>query len=114
MMGLAASFTPISSGNCLVIFTGLATNSVAGDGVQIQARYGTGPAPVNGAGATGSMTGAQLTFVGSTPAGAQGWTIASIVTGLAIGTPYWLDVSIAQVTGGSTNVSALQVVAVEL
>src|SRR5215475_4444575 len=115
MMGLAVAFTPQRSGNCLIIFTGMASNSTIGDGVVITGRIGTGSAPTNGAAITGSAltTTAQAHYVAPTAATAAGWTIAT-TQGLAVGTPYWLDVAVAAITGGTATVTDLQVVVVEL
>lgn len=117
-MGLGSSFTytPQKTGNLLVFIAGVALNSTAaGDGTTITGRFGTGTAPVNAA-TTGLGTQISIPqhFVASTTAGQQGWMIMGKITGQAIGTPLWFDVSLLAVTGGGSTVKDVQIVVVEV
>src|SRR6185503_7947405 len=59
MMGLGSSttITPNTTGVIMIVVTGDIDNSAAGDGSQVQIRYGTGTPPINGAALTGTGAG---------------------------------------------------------
>jgi hypothetical protein len=110
MMGLAGSITPKSTGKILIIISGHGSNTVAADGVKMQIRFGTGAAPANGAASTGTAAGG-APIIGR----AQAATVTvpfscnGIASGLTIGTTYWVDLSIAAVTGGTGSVANLSI-----
>lgn len=118
MCGLAGSFTPLTTGRMLLMASGNLTNTTAaaGDGAKVQLRYGTGTAPANVAALTGTAIGNLVTSVleRATASDLQGFTCMAVVTGLTIGTTYWLDLSQAAVVGGTTAVKNISLVAVEV
>ena len=117
MMGLSAGatrITPRVTGRLLIIITGQATSSVAGDGCAIQSYIGTGNGPANGAALTGTALGSLQHFIASsTTAGEQGWVICVIASSLAIGTAIWIDIGLAAITGGNANIYGIDVAAIE-
>ena len=113
MMGLGVSITPATSGTVLVIITGMIGNSTIDDGASVQIVYGTSTAPNNGDPATGTTLGRLKNFVASTDYGKQGFSLAFLATSLTVGTPYWIDVGLNAVTGGTANIYDLDVVAIE-
>jgi hypothetical protein len=118
MAGLAGTVTPETSGNLLIIITGNMSNGTAEDGSQVQIRYGTGTAPGNGVAATGTAVGEPKNCGTATTAGAAGYvtpfTCMAYVTGLSLGTAYWLDLGYASITGGTTTLTNIDVMAIEL
>ena len=117
MMGLSSGttrITPALSGKVLITVTGNMANSIAGDGASIQLRYGSGSGPSNAAALTGTAVGVYKNMISSTAGGKQGFVISSILTGLTVGTGYYIDVGLKAVTGGTANIYDVDVTAVEL
>lgn len=115
MQGLAGSITPRTTGNILILITGTITAAsvTAGDGVLIQASYGTGTAPANAAALAGTQVGPVIEYTNPTTVTAADvhvpFTAAAVVTGLSRGTAYWVDLAAKAVATVSkaplTNVS---------
>lgn len=57
MLGLAALITPYTSGRIVVICSGVVGNGTTTDGANLQLYFGTGVAPSNNAGVTGTAFG---------------------------------------------------------
>lgn len=104
MMGLGTSctITPGWSGRVLVMITGQTSNNTAGDVGAMTARQGTGAAPANGAAASGTVIGNPVTATSATASASVPFTVGGIVTGLAIGTAIWIDVSVGVNAGTET------------
>jgi len=105
MLGLGSTiaFTPAVSGSVLVVLSGYLAGNWTNDTVNARLRYGTGTAPVNTAtGSPGTGIGGTQTY-NSTAAGTS-WCMTALITGLTVGTAYWLDVSWAYSNsqGGTT------------
>ncbi len=115
MMGVAGSITPKVSGVIFLAVSFGATNSTTGasGGFIAQPAYGTGTAPVNGAAAAGTVTNfvKGLSVVASSPIPCAAVTV---ISGLTLNVPYWLDVQLSCVTGGTAFVTNINVVAFEL
>lgn len=106
MMGLAGAITPSISGNIFVIITGNIAGNNGAAIVTTRLTYGTGSAPANNASPTGTQIGtaAKINFNGLTsPAGVAPFTTSAFISGLAIGTAYWLDEDVTS-SGGFTGV----------
>jgi collagen type VII alpha len=117
MMGLGttASVTPNLTGTFLVVISGDVFNAGGvGDGATIQFRYGTGTAPANQAAATGTAAGSKILFVSSTTAGKVPFSVNAVIEGLTINTAYWLDLAVANSTGGTATVENISISAVEV
>lgn len=113
MMGLASPFTPISSGRVAILVTGNGANSLATDGLTIAGRYGTGTAPVNGAANAGTSFGNGLTIDAGINTQRIPWALIGVVTGLVLGTAYWIDTLVTALTAGTATLSNLAVTVVE-
>lgn len=118
MMGLTGAFTPTRSGKMQIIISGNITNNTAGDGAQTQIRYGTGTAPTNGAALTGTTAGALAKLINALIAllvpGTGNFACNAIVSGLTLNTAYWIDLSLARITGGTASISGISISIVEL
>jgi hypothetical protein len=99
----------------MIIISGNITNNTANDGGQVQIRYGTGVAPSNGDPLSGTAAGGvvRMSNVGATASTEYPFTTNAVVT-LTPGTLYWIDLSLAAITGGTSNVDELSVSIVEL
>jgi hypothetical protein len=113
MMGLAISFTPLYSGRVKIIIAGEASNNTLNDGFTVNAAYGTGAAPANGAAAIGTVVGNTVTSTALAASELKPFTIIAVVTGLTVGTAIWVDLQLAAVTGGTASVSNLSVIVEE-
>jgi hypothetical protein len=116
-IGSTATYTPALTGNLLIRITGLAGTATAVSTVGLQGRYGTSPAPKNGDGLTGTTFGPAITCSAqaATTTGTCPFTLEAKVTGLTIGTEYWVDFSF--LTGNSkaqANASGIGVVIEEV
>jgi hypothetical protein len=103
MMGIGVSFTPKSSGNFLITVNGSIGNTVSPDGATVGLRYGTGAAPENGKGPTGTLLSFQFA-ASAVNAQSVPFSMSYYLPGLTINTAYWLDLSLAAFTGGSASV----------
>ncbi len=95
---------------------GMALNStLAGDGTTITGKYGTGTAPTNGqTSSLGTTFGIAQHFVGATTAAQAGFTVLGKITGLALNTAVWFDLTLLAVTGGGASVKDVQFIAFEV
>ncbi len=84
MMGLAGAITPAHSGNVLLIVSG------------------TGTAVGNNIADNNPVTN-KIPF-----------SVQAVVTGLTVGTAYWVDVGLAAITGGTASIATVSVSALEL
>lgn len=114
MMGIGSTcaITPLASGQLHISLAGDMGNSSAGLGPNVvQLRYGTGTAPTNGAAVTGTAVGSAITLIATNSASGDRWGFAcnGQVSGLTVGTAYWIDISLSSTVGTSTvqNLSML-------
>lgn len=97
MLGLAGSITPTVTGNVLVIFSGqiVSTTGSVGNGISYGIAYGTGTAPTNGAGITGTQPVKTLEYTNPAAATAADvnapFTMQALLSGLTLNTAIWLD-----------------------
>jgi hypothetical protein len=113
--GQSANITPqISTQVLVIIAVGAQFNSGSSISTTSRLRYGTGTAPNNGAALTGTAVGAA--WQSSAPAGQGGGaTLLALITGLTIGTTYWLDLEVKTGTAGNTaTVAAVAITAIEI
>jgi hypothetical protein len=93
---------------CLVIINGnLFTNA----GASVQLSYGTGTAPANGAALTGTAVG---TALGTSAGPSVPVTLSAIISGLTLGTPYWIDIIQVSSTGALINIQNVTVTITEI
>ena len=114
MMGLAGTLTPVTSTAISVTICGTTSNASAfGNAWQI--RYGTGSAPANAAAPTGTAVGPLLTaaIISGSANQSYPFSVTAIITGLTVGTAYWLDLSLSS-TGGVASMINVGVSALEI
>jgi hypothetical protein len=117
MMGLAGSITPVGSGKILIVINGDTDSDTANDGTKFGIRYGTGSAPTNGAALTGTTAGTVPISNNANVAldtNRYPFSVAAIVTGLTINTAYWVDLTLAAVTGGVARVRNVSIAIAEV
>lgn len=114
MMGLAGSFTPAVTGRVLITISGDVQNNTNGDGAKFQIRYGTGAAPANAAALTGTAVGGLVNMLVAAANQRLPFSLNAIVTGLTVGTAYWLDIGLAAVTGGTAAAKNISISVVEI
>ena len=110
MQGLGTTITPTTTGRVTFTASGLilTTITTVSSGIYCFFYYGTGTAPLNGASLTGSSLGGNLIYsIPTAPGSASNIQVpfsrTFIVTGLTVGTPYWLDAACeAQVAAGAS------------
>ena len=105
MMGTGSTFaiTPGFSGRLHICLQAQASVSVATAAFTVQLRYGTGTAPINGAAITGTALGASLSPWSAVANSIVPFTLTGVVTGLTVGTAYWIDFSLGTSTGTATS-----------
>lgn len=113
MMGLAGAITPQVTGNIRVTICGVISNTT-GNGSKVEIRMGTGGAPSNAGALTGAVYGSQQAFTSLTGVLQAPFCLSVIVTGLTVGTAYWIDVDLAAVTGGTALLTSVAIDAFEL
>lgn len=113
MVGLGTTVTPIKTGRVQVLACGEAYNTTATDNANVQFRYGTGAAPANGAAVTGTQTGGTVNATSTAASQKNPFCIPAILTGLTIGTTYWLDEAQEAVFGGTAEINYAYIVAIE-
>jgi hypothetical protein len=113
MMGLAGSITPAVTGRLVITMNGNYANNTLGGGTFIQLRYGTGSAPTNGAAATGTTLGAEISNSQDVANDNNVFSLTGLVTGLSVGTAYWLDLGL-RVSTGASNMTNITITAFEI
>ena len=122
MQGLAGTITPTKTGRVLITISGTIDTWSAhtGAGIGYAIKYGTGTAPSNGDATTGTSLGLYQRFVlpiipTSSSDVYTPFSISALATGLAVGTPYWIDLEATEyVDTGSTELYQITLVAVEI
>lgn len=105
MLGYGQSFTPAHTGKVLAIVTGCGGVSAADIAGKYQLRYGSGTAPGYGSGLTGTVLGPENQFFSANSANVRTqFTTVGNVSGLTPGVPYWFDLSLGAVSGGTATV----------
>ncbi len=113
MMGLAGAITPVLYGKVFVTICGTIANNTIGDGTKVQIRYGTGSAPANAAALTGTTIGPLQTYVNSVATVTVPFSVSGVITGLTLGTAYWIDVGLAAITGGTATITNVGISVIE-
>jgi hypothetical protein len=122
MQGLAGTVTPKLSGNVLLMVSGIVISpagTAAGNGIKYQLSYGTGTAPANAAALAGTQVGAVQEYTNPATVTAADvmvpFSTHAVVTGLTVGTAYWIDLAAESVaTASDMGLSGVSVTAVEI
>lgn len=108
MMGLALAITPKRTGRIRIRITGQQGNNTTADGSTVQAAFGTGTAPVNGAAATGTLIGNPKTWTSLTGVLNANFELESDPTSAqTVGIALWVDLNLKAVTGGTASLANL-------
>jgi hypothetical protein len=120
MQGLAGSIKPTRSGVVTITVSGrisVPTGSAAGTGMYYALYYGTGSAPSNGATLTGTVIGdAPGASIPAAISAAEliPFSVTGVVSGLTVGTTYWIDLAAKSlVTASAAAVQTVNVSATE-
>lgn len=113
-IGTNMSITPLQTGRIHIVITGTIFNATAiADGAIAALRYGTGTAPANGAAATGTAASNPVRYVAATTAGKVPFALTAVVTGLTLGTAYWIDLTLGNITAGTATITDISATAIE-
>lgn len=118
MMGLGAAaapctITPKTTGRVFfIIVTDLSMAGVSA-AVSVEGFRGTGTAPANGAGTTGTFFDVPRAYTISAAAAFSGATMSGIATGLVLGTAVWFDMAMQSDGTHSATASNVQCTAFE-
>jgi hypothetical protein len=114
--GSTIKLTPAFSGKILLIFNGIVANTVASDGTEIVARYGTGAPPGSGGPVAGTQAGSFISIVNNASTAGLNVPISTtaLIVGLTVGTAYWFDLEMFALTGGSATLDNVYGMATEL
>ena len=113
MIGYGQTFTPSKTGRVLVILLANVNNNTAGDGIQAVLSYGSGTPPAPGSAITGTQVGGIAKVTSAAANAALEIALAAVVTGLTVGTTYWLDVAYSAITAGTASMSIVYALVVE-
>lgn len=105
MLGEGTRITPAVTGRVEVVVSGFTTQGTATDGCSITARYGTGISPINGATVTGTLVGSIMKTTMSATTTKVPFTIPVQITGLALGTAIWIELTERADTGGTCTIN---------
>jgi hypothetical protein len=105
--GVGCAITPVYSSRVEVRFQGGIISSATGATVNLQAKFGTGTAPANGAGSTGTSIGSveTATLSSNINSGPPFGGLGGIITGLTPGTAYWFDIFLTASTGTASLIN---------
>jgi len=113
MAGYGQTFTPSKTGRVLIILLANVNNNTAGDAVQAVLSYGTGAAPAANAALAGTQVGGTAKETSAAASASNEVALAAVVTGLTVGTTYWLDVAYSAITGGTAAISIVYALVLE-
>lgn len=108
-LGSTCKITPVFSTRVHLDFQGTLNNATAGAVMTVQARFGTGTAPLQNAAAVGTTIGSliQGSISSTAPNPTLPFRAGGLITGLTPGTAYWFDLSYAAPTTGNTTIGQL-------
>lgn len=113
--GMNAQLVPDHSGRVQFTLTGVTGNTTPGGGAILRMRYGTGTPPA--AGATtglGTYSGFLQRVITNNAADLVGFALTGVVTGLTLGTPYFVELTYAAITAGTAKIQDICLSAFEV
>jgi len=120
MMGLGVTgsptvITPSFSGKVQVTVNGLMSQQTSGDMIFIQASFGTGVPPSNGAAGSGTLIASPAEMTSASASEIRSFSLGPwIVTGLTVATAYWFDLQVRAGTGGAGHTATVSSVSTQL
>lgn len=112
MMGLAVPVTPNRTGQLMVVISGEYTSDDAVGNTNFQLRTGTGAAPSNGDGTAGTLQQSN-SRISPDAVKRNSFSFNKLITGLTVGTPYWIDLAIKNVANGAVQLFGVSVSVIE-
>lgn len=115
MAGLAGAITPAVTGSVMITISGVWKNTAGANTMTYGIYTGTGTAPANGVAVPGTAT-LQSALPQATSTGASvniPFSIQAMVTGLTVGTAYWIDLAF-NASAGTSTISGVTVSATEI
>jgi hypothetical protein len=100
---IGVAFTPKSTGNILILTSGLCGNTTTGDGINIVVYRSTAAIPANNATATGTALSCVFNFTALTGNLVSGFSTQDLDTP-TIGTAYNYYIAYEAVTGGTASI----------
>ena len=113
MAGYGQTFTPSKTGRVLIILLVNVNNNTAGDGVQAVLSYGSGTPPAANGALAGTQVGSPMDATSGVASAANEITLAAVITGLTVGTTYWVDVAYSALTGGTATIAIRYALVIE-
>jgi hypothetical protein len=104
MMGMALVLTPVVATGGWITADGQITNSSNNSETDAVICYGTGAAPANGDAQTGTIITQPARYKSTAAGDFTPFSLTSVVSGLTAGTPYWFDLAVRAVNGGTAQV----------
>lgn len=101
-MGSTIKITPARSTRVMIMIQGTVNTSTTSTTSTMGIFFGTGTAPINGAASAGTQVAGNLVTVLGTIAADPPFHISGIITGLTLSTAIWVDLKLAQTSGGGT------------
>jgi len=98
-LGSTATITPAATGRIFMTISGTLLIGSTTNGALTRCTYGTGAAPGNGVAETGSTVGIAQAYLAGAATEKAPFVCQGVVTGLALATAVWLDVSAENTTG---------------
>lgn len=101
MEGAYITITPQTTGRISINVSGYSQSTLSGDGCKIQIRYGAYNLGANGAALAGSALGTGIQAISGGAGAGVPFSRSYDLTGLSLGTKQYIDLSQAQVNGGT-------------
>lgn len=114
MAGLAQTFTPKTTGAFLLIVSGTAQSDTINNGGIISLRFANGVPPVAGVAQVGASVVDPIRFLVAAVGQNIPFTVQGYVTGLTLGTSYWLDLGLTADPGGTLSVNRITATILEI
>jgi hypothetical protein len=102
MAGIAVTFTPTVNTRGIFFLGSNVLMSTGGGTATIAARLGTGTPPILGAALTGTVVSSNSVIAINE---FTDITLSGLLTGLTLGTTYWLDIGVSAISGGNLSLN---------
>lgn len=113
-VGGTAAYTPVQSGNIMVVFWGKFGNTTTADEVLFKLAYGTGTAPAINAAASGTVISGVYDFTPLTGVLNIPMVMIGFIIGAVINTALWVDIQGQEASAGLRTIAGLSVQFIEL
>jgi hypothetical protein len=104
MMGMALTLTPIAAAGGWITADGQITNSSNNSETDCVICFGAGVAPAWGDAQTGTILTQPARYKATAAGDFTPFSLTGVVSGLTAGTPYWFDIAVKTVSGGTAQI----------